>query len=536
MKRLALLVGLCACARAAPSPRAGERRAPGPGRDLLAAPRTGAAVYLRAPRHPEGPLIPADVWLGELTLVPPAGPVRALGIGATNLAGEVVFSPDGRSVAFLRHFDLATHQGELALADLGSTGTRSLAAAASYFGYSPDGRFLGYVEGGRLWLAELRGGNPRKVGDSVATFEFSSDGQAVLYRRLSAAGSELILAASDGAHPSTTVARGVADYRFDRKGQAIAYTVESADQLPELHLWKGGRERLLGTGAPSFEFSPDGRILAYVAGVSARYLEGDLFAIEVEGGKPQRIGQHAGSYSFSPEGSRVVRLAFLRDYYDQARSGKLALWSPGQPVRAVANSVRLFGWSHHGGELAYLETVTHPLYTQELFLLSVEGGAAAGPAAGAGPAPRFIGQAIYSFDFTPDDERLLFKTACTTGGEACDLLSVPTSSATELATSATDGGVVGPKPTRVVAGVSDYDYSPDGRWIWVTFANPISHSFDLAVIPAKVWSLPRYVDRRVDSHPRWLADGRLAYLVSEPRRAGVYVADPSKAAAVGLNR
>ncbi len=508
----ALVLALAACTA---HPRPGQasparRLAEGPGQALLASPAGGAAVYLRNPIHPRGPLLPPDAFLGELTLIDAYGTPHPLGPGATNLAGAVLFSPDGRFVAFLHDFDFSSHQGLLAIADAEGN-VHPMGSGVTFFGFSPDGHLLGYIAGGALSLVPLAGaGKPISLGSGVATFEFSSDSRAILFRR-GAAGGELVLATVDGRASPIVVARGAADYRFDAKGQAIAYTLETPDRLPELHLWKGGAQRLLGTAATSFEFSPDGRTLAYVAGVRADYLEGDVFVAPVAGGAPRLVGRHAGAYRFSADG----RLAFLHDYYDQSRSGRLAVWSPGGEPIEVASSVSLFGWSHQGAYLAWLHAVSRPMYTEQLFLAQAERPSIA----------RFVGEAIYAFDFSPDDRELLFKTRCISGGTACDLMEVPTAAPAAPAAER-DGGPSPEKATRVAAGVQDYDFSPDQRWLWLAFMEPVGHIVDLALIPAKGWSLPRYFAHAAEPHPRWLPDGRIAFLVNGPKHAGFYEVRP----------
>ncbi len=525
---LGLLSVCLACGGRKTSPsqlHVGQKLVDGAGQALLAAAGGGAAAYVREPVHPKGQLIPEDAFIGELVLIGADGQQRSLGAGVTNLAGSMLFSPDGRYLAFLRHFDFSSHLGELVLADVQGGEPKPLATQTSFFGFSPDSRNLAYVTDGRLWVLPLAGGTggaPAKLGDGVATFEFSADGQTLLSRQRSSDGAELVLRQVGGEHRATLVAKHVADYKFDQKGQAIAYTLETPDRLPELHLWKSGAERLLGTGAPSFSFSPDGRTLAFVAGVSASYIEGDIHVVAVDGGTPQRIGKRAGAYLFAADGSR---LAFLHDYYDQAHSGKLAVWSAAGGVQELTDAVRLFGWSHRGGYFAWLKTVTHPLYTERLYLAP----------AGRLAEGRFVGQAIYSFDFTPDDSHLLFKTDCVSGGAACDLMEVPTNAAQaekQVIPHAPDGGLIPEKATRIAAGLSDYDYSADGKWMWLAFTSQMGHVIDLAVIPTSEWSLPRYIDHGAEPHPRWLSTGKVAYLINSPKKAGFYVGDPAQAVSV----
>jgi hypothetical protein len=154
---------------------------------------------------------------------------------------------------------------------------------------------------------------------------------------------------------------------------------------------------------------------------------------------------------------------------------------------------------------------------------------------------KLVGEAIYAFDFTPDEKAMLYKTECTRGGEACELMSVPTSAPSmPQAPNPRDGGpapVVAKNPNarKLVSAVDDYDFSPDGKWLWVTFKNAIGETVDLAVIPAQGESLPRYVDFKIEAGPRWTAAGKIAYVVNNPKRAGLYEADPAAARPLKLH-
>jgi len=187
--------------------------------------------------------------------------------------------------------------------------------------------------------------------------------------------------------------------------------------------------------------------------------------------------------------------------------------------------VRVFSWSKKGGWLGYLKRVTQPMYTEQLMLVSM---AESCPERSMCKVqPHLVGEGIYAFDFTPDERLVLYKTACTRGGEACDLLGMATGPQPMKALP--DGGLVPAGGQRLASGIDDFDASPDGAWLWITFKNPTGNTADLAVIPMLVQSLPRYVDFKIEPHPRWTPSGFLLYLVNSPKRAGLYLADPIKA-------
>jgi hypothetical protein len=523
---------LCCSSRKSGPTSAGRLIFEGAGQALNVASLGGAAVYLREPSHPAGKLMPPDAYLGSLMLLATDGSIHRLGGDVTNLVGDVTFSPDGQRVAFLADFSFETHLGTLAEATNVNGVVQMLEKGTSYFGFSADGRSVGAIVDGTLRLRSDSLAHPVEVDRSVATFEFAGN-DGLIYRRRSSEGGDLLFYRPIVGGKPQLIARRVADYLYEPKTGAIAYTLQSEDGTTALHLVSspGKEDRLLGTNAPSFRFSPNGRHLAYVADATSHYLEGNLFIASVEGGPPALLGKRAGEYRFAPAGDRT-RLAFVYEYYETIRSGKFALWDEAMgvlPVIApVADSVRVFSWSKSGQHLGYLKRVTQPLYTEQLLLLSTaESCPERSPCK---PKPHLLGEGIYAFDFTPDERLVLYKTACTREGEACDLLAM--SSEPEPPKPLPDGGVVLSAGRKLASGIDDYDVSPDGNWLWITFKNAVGNTADLAVIPMEKQSLPRYVDFKVEPHPRWRPSGTLLYLVNSPKRAGLYEAEPAKATAL----
>lgn len=518
-----LWLSACAPARSTGPKGVGARLVEGGGQALVVAPHAAAALYLRSPAHPTGKLMPPDAYLGELSLVSPDNSVHSLGRAVTNLTGNLAFSADGRKVAFLDNFSFAGHQGDLVLADLATGSLKPVAADVGYFGFAPQGSTLGYIASATGVLKVGPGDASDQVIEAqVATFEFLGDD--VLYRLRSTAGGALRRAAL-GKAAAQTIAVKVGDYQVSPDGKSVAYSIANRDGTSDLHVTRwGAADRKLGEEVTSFHFSPDGKSIAYVAGLDPHKLLGDLFIAEVERDTaPQRLGKAAGTYRFSADG----RLGFIHDYYEPTRAGKFSLWDPIHGTVLVADSARVFGFSPSGRSLGFLKRVFKPLYTEQLMLLPL--GAPGAPLAEA----RLIGEGIYAFDFTPDEKAILYKADCTREGEACDLMSVPTDAP---AMPLTDGGTgKNPLARKLVSGVDDYDFSPDGKWLWITFKEQIGHTVDLAVIPSQGESLPRYIDFKAEPGPRWTQAGKLTYLVDNPKRAGLYEADPALAQPLKLH-
>ena len=544
--RLVAVLTLVGCTSKSSGPRGvGQRLIEGGGQALAVAPRSAAVVYLHEPAHPVGKLLPPDAYLGELMMVAPDGSIHSLGGEATNLTGSLAFASDGQELAFLEHFSFENHVGDLVLADLRGE-TSPVAPQTSYFGFEPGHDFIGYISGPsatlRVGHRTLNGkpgppADPDRVVDTqVATFEFVQSHDRppeILYRMKSTAGSLLRRAGLEQATVET-LGEHVGDYQVAAIDGSVAYTVETEEGTSDLHVnRRGSGDRKLGEQASSFLFSPDGRYLAFVAGVDPQRLLGDIWIADVEKGTPPlRLGKNAGSYRFSADN----RLGFIHDYYEPTRAGKFDLWDPVRGVLPIANSARVFGFSPSGKYLGYLKRVFKPAYTEQLMLLQLD---VPGATLGDG---KFVGEAIYAFDFTPDEQSILYKTDCTRGGEACELMSVPVAAPSMPQAGTPDGGGVmaavgrNPNARKLVSGVDDYDFSPDGKWLWVTFKNAIGETVDVAVIPAQGGSLPRYVDFKIEPGPRWTAGGKIAYVVNNPKRAGLYEADPAAAQPLKLGR
>ena len=150
--------------------------------------------------------------------------------------------------------------------------------------WSPDGRYLLFNGGGRLYTVPVTGGEPKLLDTGVATrcnndHGFSPDGKW--------------LAISD-----------------QHDGPSRIYVLPSS----------GGTPRLVTPLAPSYwhGWSPDGRTLAYCAERNGNY---DVYTIPVEGGPERRLTTAEGlddGPEYSPNGRYI--------YFNSERSGLMKIW------------------------------------------------------------------------------------------------------------------------------------------------------------------------------------------------------------------
>jgi hypothetical protein len=135
------------------------------------------------------------------------------------------------------------------------------------------------------------------------------------------------------------------------------------------------------------------------------------------------------------------------------------------------------------------------------------------PAASATTAP--VATGAFGFAFSPDAGWLYYRTRCVRNGEACDLERIPAG-----------GLAAGAKPEQVAQGVKSFEFDPrdPGRLLvgW--------QRADLVALDVGVWEkgkLTRVDTAVLPGSARFLGPDsrRLAYVVVQPKRQGVYVAE-----------
>lgn len=556
-KILALFLALLACAAcskgASPRlpPTLGKRLSEAPARGLKATADGAHLVFVTDVKPPQDKEdVPEGLMIGALATVPAAGgAVRVLGQGVTTLAGAFQLSPDGRFVAFLSGFQIDRHVGALQLAELARAdgAPRPLGEAVSFYRFSGDGRWLGYVESGALHLFELARGRDLLVERDVATFEFSANGEALLFRKPLAAGGLLRLSAigEEGASEISTVAERVGDYGFSPDGRFYALTARvegpGAPYRMLVSETSSTKPRPLGDEAGAFTFSPDSKRVAFVANQTPGMPHGDLFVAELPlteaAGAPRQIGASVADFRFSPTSDAIA----LRE---NQRNERGQMWQEFKVVRLPSGEVRLhekalpksfinFLFSDDGRELAFIKHVKADINLWRLDMTTAT-------------APELVAPWTFEYRFprprAGEAQALWYRGACIREGRQCDLFEAVRTTAPQAAGTEAGAAMSGPakassKGTEAVAppvhpkialAISDFTISPAGTRLFLDLPRlDTVTSFDLAWQPATKGASPKTIDRQVLKGSLTLLDPegrRVAYVVTDRHREGVYVA------------
>ena len=590
---LALSTGI-ACTKDPTSklpPTLGKRLSEAPARALKATADGAHLVFVSDVEPPKAKDVPEGMMIGTLVTVPSSGgAVRVLGQGVTTLSDAFQLSPDSRFVAFLSRLDVARHVGALQLADLSRSevAIRALGEAVSFYDFSADRRFLGYVDAGSLRLLDLATGKDDLIESGVATFEFASDGKALLVRKPLAAGGQLLLVPLDdnGAGEGRTVAERVGDYGFSPDGRFVALTARvDGPNAPYRMLALDRRDpslqpRSLGDEAGAFVFSPDSKRVAFVANQTPGMPYGDLFVTELASGEQKRVGQSVADFRFSPTSDAIA----LRE---NQRNERGQMWQEFKVVRLPSGAVRLhqkslpkafinFLFSDDGRELAFIKHVHIDI---NLWRLDMDSEA----------PPELVAPWAFEYRFAKPREgeprALWYRGACIREGRQCDLFealqreassqegepargadrAVETEAGRAGAGAVADAGtgagadadagtgaakaeqkpaeqkIDPPKHPKIAFALSNFTIAPSGDRLFLDLPRLDStDAFDLAWQPvvrraeaqtgaaAKTGVAAQTIDRQVLKNSLVLLDeagSRVAYIVMEKRRAGVHVAD-----------
>jgi len=257
------------------------------------------------------------------------------------------FSPDGRTLAFIRRNDLRTELYLLPVSDaLQPAGEAKRIPLLK--GWAPawteDGHEIVYLEPGQgLWRIGVSGSDTRSAeparlpfGDHAWYPAISRRGHRLAYSNRSVHTSSIWRTAAPSG-PSVRDGTRVGSFnrsfisstqrdgapQFSPDGRRIAFVSERSGHL---EIWVCNSDgssavqltSLHGAGATTPRWSPDGRRIAFDSDAEGGF---DIWVIGADGGKPVRMTTHPandGDPSWSHDGRWI--------YFDSARTGEQQVW------------------------------------------------------------------------------------------------------------------------------------------------------------------------------------------------------------------
>lgn len=262
----------------------------------------------------------------------------------------VSFSPDGRSIAFVRAASLAVM--DIFTVDVQNGSVRRLTDEKRRIHgmawNTDDGKLIfssAREPGVRLWRLSPNGGKPERIlgiGDQAGFLTLSAAKHRLAYTRSSIdtniwryAMPRAGAAEPEGANimPSTRMENGP---RYSPDGKSIVFTSNSAGSQ---EIWvaeaDGGKPRQLtsfggpATGSPMW--SPDGKWIVFDSRPDSNP---DIYIVNIDGSTPRRFTTDATEElmpSFSGDGKWI--------YFSSKRTGRFEVWK--QPFEGSTESVQL---------------------------------------------------------------------------------------------------------------------------------------------------------------------------------------------------
>jgi serine/threonine protein kinase/WD40 repeat protein len=300
------------------------------------------------------------------------------------------WSPDGKSIAYLKHIDGRPQVMVRNLAAPTPTQLTRLGAGAQSAApfFSRDGEQIFFLASGALWSVAAVGGEPRQVlKDNIEAATLSPDGKTLAFLKTYREDDRkyyggVWISSPPGAaprkyHPGNYRALGgyLGNYlRFSPDGSQIA--LSTVRVFGEGWMWslpwpdgpKAQPRRLFAgrtfVGPPHLDWMPDSQHLCLS-------IDGSLWLGDARSGKLQRLtaaaGANANLPAVSPNGERVLFTASLRewDLVEIPLDG-----SPPRPLLATERNEKSPSWSAAGDVMAY---ITDRSGDWEIWLRSADG-------------------------------------------------------------------------------------------------------------------------------------------------------------------
>lgn len=492
----------------------------GKGQDLRLSTDGKWAAFLKSPSRPAVKGLSPTMALGELWVVPLSGGApRNLGASVTNSPGGFFFTADSRWLLGLRAYNPVQGAGELAVMDLNSPGSEpvTLGKAVSLMTVSPDSKSLAFLDGGVLKLQRLGEAVARSVGAEVRVAQFSPDSAGLVYRRSYSAGGALMhLSLKAATAEPVKLGDRCGDFDFSPDGKWIAFTVESgaSRDLFDLSLARTDtlKPKKVSSGTEVFGFSPDSKWLARNEGNRLNESHKltpvrDLVVSAVGFGPSKKVGEKVERFSFSPTSNAII--AFEKPT-DHLKLGRLKLTPlPKGDTELITQMADTFEWSPDGKFVAFNVEVYHPLPSVHLYTYKI-----------GEPQAKKVEEGVYGYSFAPKQDLLFYRSQCTKGEggrvlpRSCELRRL------DLASTPAE-----PAKT-VVSAVDNYRLSSDGKRLLLTMVRSDSDAYDTAEYSFDT-AKRKTLDERTVLPPLFASpDGkRVVYLISNQKSPGLYLSE-----------
>jgi hypothetical protein len=305
----------------------------------------GEVTFMRA--SPDSKQV-AFIEAGSLKVGPlPEGPFKDVATSVQSAA----FSPDGKVLYFKRRL---TQNGGLYVVPLGDSlpAPKKLADQVGDWETSADGKWLAYAvrtDTGRasydLTVADTTSWKGKSIAENTCWFEFSPDSKTLAHTvgcKPGERAGDLFVGPSDGSS-ARKLGDQVHDVKFTTTSSAIAW-LEMFDVtprekgrlptgIPAVAVLPDGAPRKLGRRAPHYEWSADGKFLAFLEVAVRDSLPVYELTLHKVGApaeeKPVVVAQGVFGYQFTPDSSRLlVRSMCIRD----GRACDLFAHDPNKPA------------------------------------------------------------------------------------------------------------------------------------------------------------------------------------------------------------
>ena len=277
--------------------------------------------------------------------------------------------PDGEFVAVADRDSLPERYGIFLLSVEGGEKQRLTSppesSADTFPAFSPDGQTLAFIRHAGLssediYLVPARGGEPRRLstdGQRILGLAWTADGREIVFSSNRGGGFSLWRLAISGGTPERVAATGQNAYSpaISRQGNRLAYNVSFLDS----DIWRVDGQGAAGRRNPparlisstrqehSPQFSPDGRKLVFA---SDRSGSDEIWVSESDGSNPAQLtsfdGTVNGTPRWSPDSRQIVfdaRPAGNADIYVMSAEGSRPRPLTSEPSHDVMPS-----WSRDG--------------------------------------------------------------------------------------------------------------------------------------------------------------------------------------------